>query len=195
MTDEKKTSRRNFFRGLISNSKETVLAVADAGMKLKFRRKIIRPPGALSEEQFLLTCTRCDKCVEGCEYNAIHLVDQVHAGVLLKTPFIDPTYEPCRFCVDMPCIESCTDNALIWPPLGNKTVPPIGIAKINLNHCLAKQGQHCDYCYNSCPNGLKAIIKSEDGSPRIDADLCNGCGKCAYICVSQSGPAIEIEPL
>ena len=97
-----KNSRRQFFKNSLKKSKDTIYSVVDAGLKIKFRRKIIRPPGALPEEQFLLKCSRCDKCVEGCPYNAIHLVDQLHAGVLLKTPFIDPLYEPCRFCEDMP---------------------------------------------------------------------------------------------
>lgn len=193
MSEKLKSNRRQFFTNTFKKSKEVVYSAIDAGLKIKFRRKIIRPPGAIIEDQFLVTCTRCDNCVTACPYKAIHLVTQVHSGVLFKTPFIDPKHEACRFCEDMPCIEACTDNALIMPE--DKLVKPIGIAVLNPEHCLVNQGQHCDYCYNSCPNGLKAINKDAKGAPIIDTELCNGCGKCSYICVSQSGDALVIKPL
>lgn len=192
MGNDIKSNRRDFFRNSIKKSKEALFSVVEVAVKIKFRRKLIRPPGAISEEHFLLACTRCDKCVTSCPYNAIHLVTQVQSGALYKTPFIDPHFEACRFCEDMPCIKACDDDALIMPPEG---VPsPIGIAVIQKEHCLVVQGQHCDYCYNSCPNGLKAITKDDKGVPIINEEACIGCGKCAYICVSQSGKAIVIDP-
>ncbi|MBP1773199.1 MAG: hypothetical protein H6P99_2362, partial [Holophagaceae bacterium] len=33
--------------------------------------KLLRPPGALEELEFLTKCTRCDKCVRACPENAI----------------------------------------------------------------------------------------------------------------------------
>lgn len=196
MSDKKteiKKNRRDFFMSSFTKSKELLYSAVDMGLKFKFRRKIIRPPGALSEDQFLMKCTRCDKCTQACPYNAIFLVDQIHSGVLFKTPFIDPTHEACRFCEDMPCIKACDDNALVMESFAE--VKPIGLAIVQSEHCLVTQGQYCDYCFNSCPHSLGAIKKTEAGLPEIDADICVGCGKCAYICVSQSGDALEITPL
>ncbi len=187
---DKKIGRRDLFRKTMHSAKKVTFDLLDAGMKIKFRRKIIRPPGAIAEDQFLMACSRCDSCKDACPYNAIHKVSSVSAGVLFNTPFIDPHHEACRFCEDMPCIKACDDNALILTDI----IKPIGLAVVHREHCLVEQGQYCDYCYNSCPNSLKAIIKGEDGVPVIDADACVGCGKCAYICVSQSGPAIKITP-
>lgn len=189
MSNEK-IGRRELFLRSIQSVKKTAIQVVDAGIKFKFRRKIIRPPGAIAEDEFLMACTRCDRCKEACPYNAIHKVDAISSGVLLNTPFIDPLFEPCRYCEDMPCIRSCEDNALL---LENKD-KPIGIAVVHREHCLVEQGQYCDYCYNSCPNGLKAIEKGDDGVPIIDVETCIGCGKCAYICVSQTDKAIVISP-
>ena len=190
VTDEKMGRRELFFRTLQS-VKKTTIQVVDAGIKFKFRRKIIRPPGAIEEEAFLMACTRCENCKNACPYKAIYKIDAISSGVLLNTPFIDPYFEACRFCEDMPCIASCKDGALLL----KEKVKPIGLAMIHREHCLVQQGQYCDYCYNSCPNGIKAIIKGDDKIPCIDVNTCVGCGKCAYICVSQTGKAIEIIPI
>jgi ferredoxin-type protein NapG len=186
-----KFGRRDFFSRSFNSVKRVSLEAIDVGLKLKFKRKIIRPPGAIREDRFLMTCSRCDLCMDACPYNAIHKIESVSAGVLMNTPFIDPLFEACRFCEDMPCIKACEDEALILID----EIAPIGLAVVHKEHCLVYQGQRCDYCFNSCPNGLKAISKSEDGTPSIDAETCVGCGKCAYICVSQSDRAITILPL
>lgn len=186
--------RRDFFKFGLSKSTETVSNVAKANIDAKFRREIIRPPGAISEMQFLLSCTRCGDCKTACPHNAIHLVDALTAGALNKTPFIDPVFKACQFCEDMPCIQSCEPQALKMPEEGLAAIK-IAIAAVNPDHCLVAQGQRCDYCFKSCPKGINAISKAENGVPFIDADLCVGCGKCAYICVSQTGTAIEMVPV
>ncbi len=164
----------------------------DEGLKYKFKRPALRPPGALREEQFLITCTRCGDCRKACPHDTIHMVDLLTGGVNSGTPFISAYYSPCRFCEDMPCLQSCKTGALIQEE--DKELR-IGTAYVHLKHCLVKQGQSCDYCFNTCPTGVWAISEHDDKYPVIDAGKCVGCGKCAYICVSQTGKAITVEPL
>ena len=183
--------RRAFFKFGISKSKEVAFDIAKIGLKMKFKRTMIRPPGALPEEQFLLACTRCGDCKSACPYEAIHLVESFTAGVVSQTPFIDPYYKACHYCEDMPCIKACTPKALKQT---ENVKLKIATARVNIKHCLVSQGQRCDYCFKSCPSGIRAISKNSNGTPTIDPDLCVGCGKCAYICVSQTGKAIELEP-
>ncbi len=181
-------SRRGFLKFGFKESTKLI----DKGLKHKFKRPAIRPPGALREEQFLITCTRCGDCRKACPHDAVHLVDLLTGGVNAGTPFIDPYYAPCRFCEDMPCIKSCEPLALRE---NDDKELRIGAAHVDLKHCLVKQGQYCDYCFNTCPPGVSAISMHDDKYPVIDGDKCIGCGKCAYICVSQTGKAITVEPL
>ena len=182
--------RRSFFKFGLDKGVELAKNVASLGLKMKFRREMIRPPGAIPEEKFLLTCTRCGDCQSACPHEAIHLVNAVSPQA--KTPFIDPYFKACQYCEDMPCVKVCQPQALRWN--SNKTLK-LALASLNKIHCLVFQGQYCDYCFNSCPEGIDAISKDEQGLLKIDASKCVGCGKCAYICVSQTGRAIEMKAL
>ena len=181
-------SRREFFSFGLKESTKLI----DKGLKHKFKRPALRPPGALREEQFLITCTRCGDCKTACPHDAIHMVDLLKGGVNAGTPFIDPYYAACQYCEDMPCLSACEPEAL---RKDDEKQLKLGTALVELRHCLVKQGQYCDYCFNTCPQGVSAISKHDGGYPVIDAEACVGCGKCAYICVSQTGKAIAIEPL
>jgi ferredoxin-type protein NapG len=185
-------NRRSFFKFGITKSREAAINIARVGLRMKFKRSFIRPPGAISEETFLLTCTRCGDCKPACPHDAIHLINEVSAGVQNRTPFVDPYFKACQYCKDMPCIIACEPKALDFPIQG-----PIklGVARFVPEHCLVSQGQICDYCSNQCPDGVKALSMDANKVPGIDQATCVGCGKCAYICVSQSGRAIEIDPV
>ena len=192
MSQNNNNPRRDFFKSLIKKSGETVSDVIQYKMEKNFPRVVLRPPGAIEEYQFLLNCSRCGDCATECPKEAIHLMTNA-SGAYKNTPFIDPKHQACVFCEDFPCIEACEPKSLVKST--NKNSMKIGIATTNLSDCLVYQNQHCDYCFGSCPPGVNAIQKSKEGWPEIDKDLCVGCGKCAYICVSQTGDAISIEPI
>ena len=127
--------------------------------------------------------------MKACPHGAVHLIG-VTGGLHANTPFVDPYHAACVFCEDMPCIDSCEPKALTRDENGKYL--KMGTAVFYKDHCLVGQGQRCDYCFNSCPQGIKAISKTKEGMPQINADLCVGCGKCAYICVSQTGKAFDV---
>ncbi len=185
--------RRDFFRFGLRKGGEALLKALGHVMKATVRRSLLRPPGALSEESFLLACTRCGDCRDACPHGAILMVDVVTGGAAAGTPYIDPYHQPCLYCQDMPCVAACEPGAL--RPAGAGLLPRIGVASVALEHCLVTQGQYCDYCFGTCPTGVEAISRDKEGRPRIDAERCVGCGNCAYICVSQTGKAITVTPL
>ena len=179
-------SRRDFFKSVLTKAKGTAIEATKVVIQSQLKRKFLRPPGAISEESFLLTCTRCGDCRPACPYSAIHLFG-VEGGVHVNTPFVDPQHTPCRYCEDMPCVAACKPKAL------HKDYLKMGVAQLHVEHCLIEQGQRCDYCFKSCPEGVGAISKDSDGLPLIDVEKCVGCGKCEYICVSQSGKALLVS--
>ena len=180
--------RREFFKSALKKVKDTTAKVAVDLIKENTKRNFLRPPGAILEADFLLTCTRGASCKEACPYDAIHIFG-VEGGIHAGTPFVDPQYSACQFCKDMPCVEACKPKALTMKNL------KMGVAEFNRDHCLINQGQRCDYCFKSCPEGVAGISKGENGMPIVDTEECVGCGKCEYICVSQTGRAFLVRAI
>ena len=144
----------------------------------------LRPPGALEEEQFLKTCTRCGDCQTACPHDAIRLraVPQGTAA----TPSIDPSTAPCRLCDDLPCVTACTVDALTLDADAR-----MGTARLNRFDCLNAMGTQCTVCQERCP--VDSAIVFAGGLPVISSELCVGCGSCHFSCPAPTN-AIAIMP-
>ncbi|MCB9765215.1 MAG: 4Fe-4S binding protein [Alphaproteobacteria bacterium] len=132
-----------------------------------------RPPGALSEADFLRACTRCGDCIEACPHGAIGTLP---SGPTAGTPAMNPNVAPCHLCEDTPCITACEDGALA--PVGAAGIL-LGIAMVDPERCLPFRGPECGACRNSCPVGA---LHTSLGRPSIDSKVCNGCGLCRADC-------------
>ncbi|MCB9426506.1 MAG: 4Fe-4S dicluster domain-containing protein [Flavobacteriales bacterium] len=178
-------NRRDFFKFGFKKSGNIV----GKQIQKKVPRIGVRPPGAVDEDEFLLLCSRCTDCINACPHDVIFKPSFAETKIYGETPFLDLKHKACEFCVDFPCISACTKGALVK----TEETPVIGTAKVYKEHCLGAQGQYCDYCSRSCPKEFNALTIGEDRVPIIDETACVGCGKCEYICPSQTGKAIEIR--
>lgn len=173
--------------------------------------KLLRPPGALGEFEFLTKCTRCDKCIRACPENAL-IKAGPGAGLALGTPYVDPRSIPCFLCTTLPCVAECEDEALVWPrlirPDGTELEGPkavrMGTAKVKPGSCvtwetLDREARACRICVDRCPYLEEALRIAEPaegesvGHPVVDADVCTGCGLCVFACPSEPS-AIIVEP-
>ena len=190
MKKKKSVSRRGFLEGAIDFSRRhaTNVIVEKAGRIAS--PTFIRPPGALPEPEFLLICNRCGDCAPACEYKAIRLLDTT-TGKAAGTPVIILRNQPCMTCDGYPCITACDQNALL---LDGTKHPKIGAAHIDNGRCLSANGNDCDYCKKECDRHVKAIKLEWGGPPKVDINLCDGCGRCEYICPVPGDPAIIIKP-
>jgi MauM/NapG family ferredoxin protein len=188
--------------GFVANSLEE--AVTSLGPKL------LRPPGALDELEFLTKCTRCDKCMRACPENAI-LVAPPSAGLALKTPYLDPRSVPCFLCTTLPCITACEDGALVWPKrtmaggtvIDGPKVVRMGTARVKQARCvtwetLDREARACRICVDRCPYPEETLrIALAEGAiighPVVDAETCTGCGICVFACPAEP-TAIVVEP-
>jgi ferredoxin-type protein NapG len=171
--------------------------------------KLLRPPGALDEFDFLLACTRCDKCLRACPQGSIYRAGP-QAALAAGTPVIEPRSMPCFLCTDLPCITACPDGALVWPrrkAAGQELEGPpavkMGTARVKQGRCLTyareeRPAQACRTCVDRCPYPGVAIRMGEPGAdgiahPEVLADFCTGCGLCSFGCPTPE-PAIVILP-
>ena len=153
----------------------------------------LRPPGAVSEWQFLSHCIRCHHCVTACPVEAIRVANEAGpAGV--GTPIIEPRRQPCDLCAGQPtmrCIEACPTEALRSGTTRRRVA--IGVARIDADTCLPFQGVACRACWRACPFPGDAITQDSLGRPRVDPRHCTGCGLCVHACLTDP-PSIVVEP-
>ena len=171
--------------------------------------KLLRPPGALAEFDFLVACTRCDKCIQACPQGSIFKAGP-QAALGAGTPAIDPRNMPCFLCSSLPCVTACPEEALIWPKLkaaGQDLEGPaavrMGTARVRTGRCLTYEhelhpAQPCRTCVDRCPYPGVAIRMGEPGPdgpahPEVQPDFCTGCGLCSFGCPTPE-PAIVVEP-
>lgn len=176
MTEDSNFSRKGFLNKFLLTIKKGVSNHVDHKLA-KTLNVPIRPPGALEEVEFLSTCTRCNKCADACPHDAI-LRMPLDRGLSANTPFLQPDGQVCQLCPDLPCIASCTDEAL--QPLASAKEVRIGHAIVDSDACLAFQGKVCTLCYDACPLPEEALSLVAF-HPRV-LDACTGCGACQQRC-------------
>jgi MauM/NapG family ferredoxin protein len=172
--------------------------------KKRASEKLIRPPGALPEEQFLQKCVKCGECMKVCPTNALQpaLTEAGPEGVW--TPVLNPEIGYCDYYCSL-CTQVCPSGALKELTIEEKNQLKIGTAWVNRNRCIPwKFGDPCIVCEEHCPVSPKAIkfmkieVQRPDGivktplAPAIDLEQCTGCGICQNKCPVVDEPAIYV---
>lgn len=170
--------------------------------------KIIRPPGALPEDEFMNRCIRCNECVKMCATNGRGLMPSVfESGLLgLWSPIFHMRSGYCEYSCNL-CGKVCPTQAIHDLPLDVKQKTMIGLAFFDKNRCLPwYKNEDCLVCEEHCPVPKKAIILKEEEvqlhegevkvvkRPYIQEDLCIGCGICETKCPVAGNSAIFITP-
>lgn len=196
--------RRAILGGLLAGVSLPLLGRLDGRVDKVEDPRLIRPPGALAEADFLQTCQRCGLCMRACPTNVINptLAEAGMAG--FWTPRLIMTQGYCEYTCTL-CASVCPTGALRPISAKEKTALPIkiGSAYLDRGRCLPWSGNApCIVCQEHCPTSPKAIyLKTEkvprpDGGeisvqlPYVDLRLCVGCGICEYKCPVQGLPAI-----
>lgn len=166
--------------------------------------KLIRPPGALAEEEFLKKCVKCGECMKVCPTNALQPVLSEAGPEGIWTPKLVPEIGYCDYYCSL-CTQVCPTGAIKELTIEEKNEIKIGTAWVNRNRCIPwKFGDPCIVCEEHCPVSPKAIkfqkieVKRLDGTiktplaPIIDLDQCTGCGICQNKCPVVDDPAIYV---
>lgn len=160
----------------------------------------LRPPGALSEDDFNAACIKCGQCVNDCP-PAILKLQPAGGDLPIGTPFFEPRTGACVMCPDIPCMKACPTGALS-PRLERIEDARMGLATIDPESCLSFQGLRCEICHRECPLKGRAITlethprelsKHAIFVPRVHSEACTGCGICEQACPTEVA-AIRILP-
>ncbi len=155
---------------------------------------LIRPPGALAEQEFLGRCVRCGECMKVCIGNALHpaWLEAGFEGIF--TPRLLGRIGYCEYNCTL-CGQVCPSGAIRTLTRAEKHRIVIGRAHFDKNRCLPyADGVPCIVCEEHCPTPDKAIrfreatVLNSRGErvtlrqPYVVEELCIGCGICENKC-------------
>lgn len=199
-TDKKKAAvdntRRNF---LISGVVAFAAAIGTASgalikpnYKSSSKTKPIIPPGAGTPERFASKCTSCKLCVVNCRGNALRA-----SNSKFDTIHLEFDKGMCEFNCNI-CGQICPTGAIIPMDTKTKRRHRIGLAKVELNTCIAVQtGENCGACAEHCPTGALRMVENSKGIrvPEMTKELCIGCGGCEFPCPVVPVKAVRVYPV
>jgi ferredoxin len=205
-------------RALLGSCAASVIALP--ALRLNFPRHerqgrltIIRPPGSLPEEKFLLRCVRCGECMRICRTQGLHPTT-FEAGLEgMWTPQLIPRIGYCDYKCTL-CGHVCPSGAIQPLTFEEKQKIAIGKAKFDKDRCIPWVGHarledlkknwedvNCGTCEEVCPVPTKAIryehLNVAPGKelrlPYIKEELCTGCGYCVKVCPVRGQAAVYVD--
>jgi len=162
------------------------------------RKRVVRPPGAITEEKFLELCIRCGVCIITCSREGTGTLEPCSLSdglALYGTPKINPLKAPCEAVKGrcegiLPCVRSCPTGALQY--IDTNRIK-LGTVIWNPRNCIAvRKGGGCLVCIEACP--IVGAITSKKHIPQFNPKLCVGCGSCVIACPA-SPKALTLTPI
>jgi MauM/NapG family ferredoxin protein len=165
---------------------------------------LVRPPGALPENEFLNRCVRCGECMKVCIGNGLQPTF-LSAGLEgMFSPRLQSRTGYCEFNCTL-CGQVCPTGALTELTMAQKHITKIGNVFFDKNRCLPyAKGIPCIVCEEHCPTPDKAIqfreahVVNSKGEkvlvkqPYVIDERCIGCGICETKCPLPGQSAVRV---
>jgi polyferredoxin len=161
-------SRRQFLTATISGAAAIPLVRVNGSLGSNWNPAVVRPPGALAEDEFLSRCIKCGQCMRICPTNVIHPAGLASGLEGLWTPALNFRIgtSGCQFnCIA--CGHLCPtaairpislDERLGRNHFADRGPLKIGTAFIDRGRCLPwAMDRPCIVCQENCPVSPKAI--------------------------------------
>ncbi len=206
--------RRKVLTGLAAGAALVPLMRSTPGFAVERHERLVRPPGALEEGEFLSRCIRCGECMKVCPNDALHPAWTEACLEGLWTPVLVSRIGYCETSCVL-CSQVCPTGA-IWEitakekgwsvdlSAGTKPIR-LGTAFYDRGRCLPwAMAAECIVCEEWCPTSPKAIylrpaeVMDAAGNakqvkqPYLEPSRCVGCGACEYACPVQDRPAVYV---
>lgn len=173
-------SRRDFVVSLLSGVAAVPVTRLGGTLGANWSPTLIRPPGALMEEDFLKRCIKCGQCMRICPTNIIHPAHFQGGLEGFWTPTLDFRVgtSGCQYnCIA--CGHVCPTAAIRPITVDEKQgkndfaqAGPVrlGTAFVDRGRCLPwAMDKPCIVCQETCPVSPKAIFTREHFSPVREA--------------------------
>jgi polyferredoxin/Pyruvate/2-oxoacid:ferredoxin oxidoreductase delta subunit len=165
---------------------------------------LVRPPGALPEDEFIGRCVRCGECMKVCIGNGLQPTF-LSAGLEgMFSPRLSARTGYCEYNCTL-CGQVCPTGALKELTLARKHLTKIGNVYFDKNRCLPyAKGIPCIVCEEHCPTPDKAIQFREAQvlnslgekvlvkQPYVIDERCIGCGICETKCPLPGQSAVRL---
>ncbi|MEF8823700.1 MAG: 4Fe-4S binding protein [Desulfohalobiaceae bacterium] len=160
--------------------------------------ELIRPPGALPEDDFLGRCIRCGLCLRICPTDMLQPA-MGHAGWSgFQTPVAVARSGPCEPGCTL-CGQVCPTQAIRHLSREEKMWAKMGTAVVDRRKCLAWEwGERCLVCDEACSYGAVELSREpgvDVAVPHVREDRCTGCGACEFACPVVDRPAIAVSSM
>lgn len=189
--------RRHVLAGVVGGVVALPALEASAMGKRDHSGRLIRPPGAIPENDFMARCIACGQCMKACPTTAIQPCTFHDGFHRLYTPKIVPRIGGCEEKCYL-CGHVCPTGAIRSLSYEQKRFAKIGTAVIDRHRCLAwEQNKECLVCDEVCPYNAVEFRLVETTTalfrvPVVHEDLCIGCGLCEQHCPINDKAAIVV---
>jgi len=196
---------RRKFLGSVATGSFLLLMPQVAHHKKASRRLFVRPPGSISESDFLGRCIRCGLCVQTCPTNFLQNAGLETGLEGLWTPVGNASIGYCEDACNL-CTTACPTEAIESLPLADKKYFKIGTAEVDRSLCRPfAEGVNCSICFDACVPLAISFREIDSVNYRgekvrvkgifVDSTLCNGCGICEFKCPRTDVPGIVLRPV
>ena len=209
-------SRRGFVASVVAGLAVVPLSRLSGSDANNWQAGLVRPPGAVAEDEFLARCIKCGECMRVCPTNVLQPAGFSTGMEVLWTPVLNNRIGTSGCQMDcVACGYACPTGAIRRLTLDEKLgrgesrgAGPIrlGLAAVDRGRCRPwAMGRPCIVCEETCPVSPKAITVEEaqglspDGvavrlqRPVVDPSRCIGCGVCEHECPMNGIRAIRVS--
>ena len=156
----------------------------------------VTPPGSLNIERFKDLCTGCHLCVVQCPTQVLRPAGLQYGFDYMLKPYMSFDNKYCNYSCIV-CGEVCPADAIRPMSEERKKVIQIGIAEFYPDLCIVKTDENdCAACSEHCTTKAVHMVpyKGSLYIPKVEPELCIGCGGCESICPVRPQRAIVIIP-
>ncbi|MDR0430462.1 MAG: 4Fe-4S dicluster domain-containing protein [Tannerellaceae bacterium] len=155
----------------------------------------VTPPGAISLERFKDKCTGCHICVVKCPTQILKPAGLEYGFGYLLRPHVSYKTNYCNYECTV-CGDVCPSQAIKSLSVEEKKTIQVGIATFIMERCIVyTEGTDCGACSEHCPTQAVHMTpyKGTLTIPKVESELCIGCGGCQSICPVNPHRAIIIK--